>query len=257
MGAYNSLDTAIAGLKIGVDMSRVEGVWKAAETILFGAPVFGYAGDSINAYNVKQDIATITLDADLVTSNVITTIITIDGVAQAAVATTFITDHDTTMTAHGDALEAAFDGLAVTYTDVSTNRVFTLTYKGVNMSLVASAVTAGGGQAGVVIAYDNGQVFLGIALFTQVAARVDSVGYYVENDSLNVLTRGQIWVNASAAVNANTAAYVIWDGTSANQKTFTGTSTNNYDVNCRFRKTTTVAGLVLVEVNGQKLDATP
>lgn len=255
MGAYESLDTAIAGLKIGTGMSRVEGTWKAAETILFGAPVFGYAGDSLNAYNVKQDIATITLDADLVTANVITTTLTIDGVAQAAVATTFITDHDTTMTAHGDALEAAFSGLVVTYTDVTDNRQFTLTYKGVNMSLVASAVTAGGSQAGVVIAYDNGQVFLGIALFTQVMG--DNGGYYVANDSLNILTRGQIWVNASAAVNANTAAYVIWDGTSANQKTFTGTSTDNYDVGCRFRKTTTVAGLVPVEVNGQKLDATP
>ena len=257
MGAYESLDTAIAGLKIGTGMSRVEGTWKAAETILFGAPVFGYAGDSLNAYNVKQDIATITLDADLVTANVITTTLTIDGVAQAAVATTFITDHDTTMTAHGDALEAAFSGLVVTYTDVTDNRQFTLTHKGVNMSLVASVVTAGGSQAGIVIAYDNGQVFLGIALFTQVAAGVDSVGYYVANDSLNILTRGQIWVLAAAAVNANTAAYVIWDGTSANQKKFTGTATDNYDVGCRFRKTTTAAGLTIVEVNGQQLDATP
>lgn len=256
MGAYNNLDTAIAGLKIGVGFAdRVE-TFKAAEVIAFGSPVFVYEGDELNGYNVKQDVSTITLDADLVTSNVITTILTIDGVAQSAVASTFDTDHDTTMDNHEAALEAAFSGLAVTLTDATNNRQFTLTYKGVNMSLVTSVVTLGASQAGVTIAYTNGQVFAGVALFSQ-KGYVDNVGQYNQYDAMNVLSRGQLYVNTGGAVNANTDAYVVWDGTSANQKKFSGTASGNYVTNCKFRSTLAAAGLALLEVNGQNKDATP
>ncbi len=254
MGAYNNLDPAIAGLILGINGRKQIDTFVAQEQIEFGDPVMGYEGEDNKGYNVKQDKATITLDADLVTSNVITTTITIDGVAQSAIATTFDTSHDNTMDLHEAAIEAAISGIAVTLTDGTNNRQFTLLHKGHNINLITSVVTLGASQAGVTIAYTNGQVFLGIAVFEHTSFN-DSRGSYFQYDPMNVMTYGKIWVNSSIAVNAHVDAYVIWQIT--NQKKFTSVSTNNYDVKCKFRSTNTAAGLVLLEVRGQQLDSTP
>lgn len=255
MGAYDNLDQAIAGLKLGIDMDRVE-TWKAAETIAFGAPVFVYEGDDVGAYNVKQDTATITLDADLVTGNTITTTVTVDGVAQAAVATPFNTDHDTTMDDHVTNLEAGITGLDVTLTDATNNRQFTLFLKGSDLTAITSPVTGGASQAGVTMAYTTAQVFAGVALYTS-KSEVDTVGTYVADETVNVLAEGQVWINTDGAVSSNTNAYVVWDATSADQGKFTATATDNYDVGCKFRSDLAAAGLALVEVRGQVKDATP
>ena len=174
MPAYDNLNQAIPGLLFGLNARRKIETWKATEEMGFGIPVFGYEGDELNGYPAKQDMGIITLDADLVTSNVITTTFTIDGVAQTPVATPFDTDHDTTMDNHKDALEAAITNLEVTLTDGIDNRQFTCFLKGKNVQ-VASAVTLGASQAGIVITYNNNQVFLGVSSFTQIS-NVNSVG---------------------------------------------------------------------------------
>lgn len=254
MGAYDNLDPAIAGLILGIDGRKQVDTFVAQETIEFGAPVFGYVGDDDKCWNVKRDTGIITLDADLVTANVITTTVTVDGVAQTPVATTFATDHDTTMANHKADLEAAISGLTVTLTDATNNRQFTLLKKGSNL-IVASVVTLGASQAGITITYSNGQVFLGVAGFEQVSAFVNERGSYFQYDPVNVGTYGKIWVLSSVVISSHTDAYVIWEIT--NQTKFTNVASGNYDIKARFRSTNTAAGLVLLEVRGQQTDATP
>lgn len=253
MPAYNNLDEKIQGLIYGLHPRKIES-WRAAEDIGFGEPVFSYNDEDYSkgqgsVWKKKVDVKTITLDADLVTSNVITTTLTIDGVAQTPVATTFDTDHDTTMDNHKADLEAAFSGLTVTLTDATNNRQFTLFYKGSNID-VASVVTLGASQAGITIASGTSpQIFIGVTVFTQKSLK-DSVGYYEQDEAINVMTSGQIWVYASKAVNPNTAAYVII-AAGATQNQFTDSSSGTYDTKARFRSLTTAAGLVLLEVRGQ------
>lgn len=254
MGAYNNLDPAIAGLILGINGRKQIDTFVAQEQIEFGAPVMGYEGEDNKGYNIKQDKATITLDADLVSLNVITTTITIDGVAQSPIATTFTTDHDNTMDLHKAAIEAAISGISVTLTDATDNRQFTLLHKGHNINTIVSVVTLGASQAGVTIAYTNGQIFLGVAGFEHTSYS-DSRGSYFQYDAMNVMTYGKMYVNTSVAVNAHTDVYAIWKIT--DQTKFTNVLADNYDVKCRFRSTIAAAGLALIEVRGQQTDATP
>jgi hypothetical protein len=261
MPAYGNLDTAIAGELYGLHPRTVES-WRAAEQINFGVPVFTYEGEDFSdgngsIYNVKQDTTIITLDADLVASNVITTTLTIDGVAQTPVATTFITNHDTTMTTHKNALEAAITNLAVTLTDGTNNREFTILLKGSNFTSTTSVVTLGASQAVATITYTTAQVFVGMSVITHKSLS-GSVGYYEAEEAVNVLTDGWIYSATTAvAVSANTDAYVIWTGGSADQGKLTPASSGNYVTNMKFRNTLATAGLAVVEVRGQYTDATP
>lgn len=250
MGAYETLDASIAGLKNGSMQSHEKIVtYKAAEQINFGVPVFGYAGDNLNCWNAKRDTAIALLDADLVTSNVYT--LTING---TAVATTFNTDHDTTMDDVKSNIEAAFPSATVTLTDATNNREVTIFQEGTNFT-VTGVVTLGASQAGVTITYTTGQIFLGVSVITH-SSYVGSVGYYVQYDAVNVMEYGEVYVNTDGAVNANVDAYVIWNYT-ADQGEFTATATDNYAVGCKFKSTLAAAGLAIVEVRGQQLDATP
>ena len=256
MGAYENLDKWFAGMKQGVDGNETIETLRAAEDIDNGVPIFVYEGDNLNGYNVKQDTSTITLDAELITGNTITTTVSIDGVAQTPVASVWTSSHDDTMDLHLADLEAAISDLVVTLTDLSTNLQFTLLTKGKNISLVTSVVTGGSTQAGTVIAYTCSQVFAGIAVFVQRSFN-GSVGVYPEDEAMNNMTRGKIVINTSKAVNANTQAYVIWDYNSADQGKFTDVATDNYETKCTFRSNTTDANLAEIEVNGQHKDATP
>jgi hypothetical protein len=98
--------------------------------------------------------------------------------------------------------------------------------------------------------YAGGDVFVGIALFDQ-RADVASVGTYKQYDVVNVLTRGQIYVqNAVAVSTAPVAAYATSGGL------FSTTASGNYNCNTMFRANqATVSGLALIEVNGAKLVA--
>lgn len=104
--------------------------------------------------------ATITFDADLVTSNVING--RVNGVAMSAV--TFATDHDATM----DLIVAALSALDVVntclLTDTSDNRQITVYAADQEATFILSdwVVTAGGGQAGIVLAHDVNNVYLGM-----------------------------------------------------------------------------------------------
>lgn len=254
MGAYNNTEPAFAGLVHDIKAgNRRTSTWRAGEQLGFGIGAFGYEGDDVNVYSAKQDEATITLDADFVASNVITTTVTIDGVAQSPVATTWVDTHDNMMDAHKADLEAAISGLVVTLTDSVDNRQFTLLYKGGNINTVVSVVTLGASQAGITIGYGTAQIFLGVTQYTA-KATVDNVGVYEEDDAVNVLEIGKIWVEVNGAVNANTDAFCIMT-IGSDQSKFNGTDTN-YVTNAKFRSTVAAAGIALLELRGQNTDTT-
>lgn len=256
MGDYGNMDSAFAGLLHDSAYNRnIRTRANGQERIDWGVGVFAYEGDDVNGYTVHQDIGVITLDADLVTDNVITTTLTIDGIVAAPVATTFNTDHDTTMDDHVSALETAFPGLVVTLTDGVNNREFTLFYKGKTIDEITSVVTLGASQAGITITYDNGQIFDGVSVFTQKGGK-STIGYYPQYAAVNVLERGFIWVETDGAVDSGQDAYIIWQA-GADQGKFTATETDNYETGCKFRTSRSDAGLALVEVNGIHKDATP
>lgn len=254
MGAYNNMDNAIAGLGYGISGRKEVESWRAGEDIEFGSFLFAYEGEDYSdgqgtCYKAKQDTATITLDADFVVDNTITTTITLNGVAQTPVATPWNTNHNTTMDDHKADLETAFTGLSVTLTDATTNRQFTLLYKGNTMNTITSVITGGGSQANITIVYSTSQKFIGVALFTQTGYK-DTTGKYESDDAVNVLTYGQIWVLAALAVNAQEDAYVIYVPT--DQGKVTNVSSGNYDIKAKIRSNTSGAGLVLIEVRGQQ-----
>lgn len=260
MGAYGEMDQAIAGLKYGIGSGEEVCTRRAAEQIGFGVPVFGYAGNNVDCYLPARDTLILTFSADLIAANVTTLTLSavVKGVTQAeTVAETFDTDHDTTMDNLVSAIETAYPNATVTLTDAINNRQITIFQPGTNWT-GSGVVTLGVSQATITATYTTAQVFIGITIFTQVACYITTRGYYVENDAVNVMEEGEVWVNTSGAVSANTDAYVIWLPTvPADQGKFTGTSTNNYVTNCKFKSTTTGAGLAIVEVRGQNTDATP
>ena len=245
MGAYDELDEAIAGLKFGVaEPSRVAS-FKVAELagIPFGSPVFGYDDDEVNGYLAHTDTSTIVFDADFVTSNSI--VITVNGVAGTAVI--FATSHAATMTALLVQLESDFTGLTAEATDLAgTNRTIKLVLKGLEI-VATEAITGGAGQATGTITASTSQVFLGVALFTQLGY-VDNVGYYEYEDAMNVMEIGWIYINTHETVQANTIAYVI-TAVGATQGKF---GTSGFDTGARFRSSVTGAGLARVELRGQK-----
>lgn len=247
MGAYGAPDVAIAGL-LDSFPNVVESAI-AQEDIAFGAPVFGMVGVENKAYNYHKEIATATLDADLVTSNVYTLVI--NGVT---VDETFATDHATTMTAFIATInaDASIAALGITAAAGTTNRIIVLTAPADLDLTVTGAVTLGATQAAVAIVYSSGRKFLGVAVFVQNGGVDFGAGtsLWEETSSVNILKTGRIWVLAEATVADKDPAYAVSLGAGTAGK-FTDVSTSNYDIGSYFRGNVT-GGLALLEVRGMK-----
>lgn len=89
-----------------------------------------------------------------------------------------------------------------------------------------------------------GDVFLGIAIARQYS-NVDDVGTYKSGDVVNILKRGSIWVQVSAAVSTAPAkAYATAAGL------FSATASGNNNGGAIFRTNqTTVSGLAVISVD--------
>lgn len=252
-GQYGDLTPARAGTPEGLDFNVESKVAKA--NIAFGAPLFYDVADENGAYNAVQDKVTVTLSADLVTSNVITSIVKLNGVALTTVANTFATDHDTTIAAHIAALEALTGITCVT----AGARAFLITGESKANVTVTTTVTLGGSQATASYAYGTSTlVFGGVAIvshreFWDGATGTDVSGIYPTLDMVNSLNDGEVWVKVpdAASNTANKPAYVILNTESADYGKFTTTSTNNYDCGCYF-KSNPLNKLAKVEVRGIK-----
>ena len=252
-GNYGDLTPARAGTIEGLEACIESRVAKAQ--VSFGAPLFYDAADEKGCYNPVQDKATVTLSADLVTSNVITSIVKLNGVALTTVASTFATDHATTMTAHIAAIHAL---TGVACVAGATNRAFIITGDTLGNVTVTTTVTLGGSQATATYAYASATlVFGGVSIvshreFFDAATGVDVSGAYPIKDMVNSLNKGSVWVKVPSISNtANKPAYVILNTESADYGKFTTTATNNYDSGCWF-KSNPLNGLAIVEVRGIK-----
>jgi hypothetical protein len=252
-GAYNDLTPVRAGMLDGLEHNIESRV--ADEATQFGDPVFYKNGDEDKEYLPFQNSVTQLLSADLVASNVLTTTVTLNGVALTPVATTYASSHAASMTTHIAAV-AALTG--VTCVAGSTNRAIVITGDAAtdNVSVV-SVVTLGASQATVADTYATSFKFGGVAVISQ-RSFVDSTGEYPATDMVNVLTEGEIWVSVPDGTTgtANQIAYVIANSDNANYKKFTATATNNYDSGCYFKSNPIAVGtgktFAKVEVRGIK-----
>lgn len=247
MAAYGTPDVAIAGLLYGSNNEFESSI--AQEDIAFGAPVFGFVGVENKCYGYHKDKATLTLAGDLVTSNVITTVI--QGIS---VASTFATDHATTMTAHIAALNAKAEliALGISAAPGSTNRIIVISAPALTDLVVTSVVTLGAGQVAIAIVYGTNGKFLGVAVFVQKGGVTYGAGTsgWKSLDSVSILNEGTIWVLAEATVADKDPAYAVTGGAGTVGK-YTDVATSNYDIGTYFRGNVT-GGLALLEVRGLK-----
>lgn len=238
MGAYNEQDTGFAGLAYGIDKKVDCARCGESAGIAFGKAVMAYAGDQDGGYGMKQDELTLTLSADLVTSNSVA--LTINGVALDAVV--FATSHANTMNLLKAAIEAEFPTAVVTLPDATNNRKIKVFIKDTVMS-GSGVVTLGASQATITAALSSQQVFRGVALHLH--KEYAGSALYEEDEAMNVLKEGVAWVPVTEAVQANMPAYVVQSGASAGSF-----ATSGYACGGKFRSNTSGAGLALVEVFG-------
>lgn len=224
------------GLLVGHNYN-IEGR-QAFSDVEFGDAVFYELGDEVNCYNPYANVATSLLDADLVASNVLTTVVTVyaeDGTSsEITVATTFASDHDTTIAAHIASLEAETGISCAAGTDTNS-RDFVIT-NDVNAGVsVESEVTLGASQAGVTVTYSNTvAVFGGIAWLNPRSTR-DTEGLYVEGEMVDVVNYGEITVEVTPGLSGifGKPAYLDIDKESATYLKFNATS--GYDTGCIFK----------------------
>ena len=166
MGAYGAPDVAIAGMVEGFHNDVESAI--AKEDIDFGSPVFGFVGSENKCYGPHKDKATVTLNADLVASNVYT--VTINGTAEAE---TYATSHAATMTAliAGINANVTLAALGITAAAGSTNRIIVISAPAGLDLTVTGAVTLGATQAGETVVYGTNGKFLGIAAFVQIGGK--------------------------------------------------------------------------------------
>lgn len=247
MGAYGNPDVAIAGMVEGYHNDFESAI--AKEDIDFGSPVYGVVGVENQCYGPHKDKATVTLDADLVASNVYT--VTING---TAVAGTYSGSHAATMTALIAAINAdvTLAGLGISAAAGSTNRIIVVSAPAGLDLTVTGVVTLGTGQAGVTVVYGTNNKFLGVAAFVQIGGKDFGAGTacWKEGMSVSILRDGRLWVLAESTVADKDPAYVVLGG-SGTLGNFTDVSTNNYDIGGFFRANVT-SGLALLEVRGMK-----
>jgi len=240
MGAYDTIDVAIAGLKHGLKSEVESWVVGEANGIEFGRPVFGYDGDDKTIYKFHNDRAKLVFSADLITLN--STVVTIQGTALDAVV--FDTNHLTTMNLIIAALVAAGYSAELDTTDTTNRTIFVVT-KGATIA-ASAAVTGGESQATVAVTYDysNELTFVGVTLFTQKEYAENAMYKYQE--CANVIVDGGVYGSAGEAVESNTPAYVLTSGTYIGQFGDSGFTTS-----ARFRGDISAAGIVRMTVAGQ------
>lgn len=242
MGAYSTLDPAVAGAKYDDydGMSRVESA-EAYETINFGAPVFSYLGEEKKVSNLYYDTAKVVYSRDFETSNAIA--FTVNGVSITPV--NYSSSHAVTMGLLKTAVDALSGVDAWIDTSDTNSRTLWVRTKYTTMT-ASSSVTGGSNQATASISYQTDMVYRGIALFIQKYQTTYTNAAYFQYDSVSVLTNGLIWSNSTSAGDASATSYITTSGT------YKGyfVNTAGLDVGCKYRTTPTGAGLAVVQTNG-------
>jgi hypothetical protein len=238
---------AYAGMKVDSRFDTVES--KLAETSLaagigFGIGLMSGVEDAVNQVRLPSKTKSVlSIDADLITSN--STVVTINGDALTAVV--FATDHATTM--------AAIAAMILTHADVYSAVVSAardITILGVNgVAISASAVTTGGASQGTwtQVQSDPG-VFRGISVHRHMEkAQITGVASYKDQDAVDVLRKGEIWMPYLGTPTIDTAAYINL-AIAGSEGYATIVTTNNIAIPTGvIREINTALTLVKVEIN--------
>lgn len=244
----NYYDVGQAGQVATLEDSNIK-TRNAQEVIGFGKGVVKGLVGGVDVKNIAKNIATLTFAGDFVASNVIN--LDVDGVAIAPV--TFSADQATTFAL----VIAAIDALTGISAVDAGGRVITITSDaGDNITVDNVVVTLGAGQTTGTVAYTSSDVVEGItALRHGQPITIGGNDAYQINDSVNVLTKGVIWVNVVATVAYGDSVYIANDKTdSSNQGNFTNASGGNLVVSsAKFVSaatgTTGTPALAKVEIN--------
>ena len=151
--------------------------------------------------------ATLVLDGDLVTSNVLAGNVVVNGVT-TAYTETFASDHDTTMAALAVEL-AAIDGIASAVVSDANNRTITLVPDAsTDVYFSSGAVTAGAGQAGVTLANTCTSTIAGVAVHSEKMPDASGVVEYINaQDVVPFLTNGQVDIVTDDALDVSDTIY--------------------------------------------------
>lgn len=228
-GQYGDMSPARPGLPDGSN-HKIDTKY-AKEAIGYGEPVFVVAGEDYNAYLPVQDSVVMTFAGDFVASNVITSVVTLDGVAFSDVVTNWDTDQATTLAALIADLTALTGVTAVAGT--AARAINLSVAAGSNISIV-STVTLGAGQTTASYVYSTSLLFGGVAIVDHKEGLDINGDRFVEEfgegELLGAVTDKDIWVTVPSGVTstANRKAYVIANADDADYKKFTTSATNTY-----------------------------
>jgi hypothetical protein len=239
---YSEPPRAIAGQTHG--LTGHTRTYSAGEKIFPGSPLFGFVGDDEHCYNAHANAETVTLDAPLVTGNIV--VVTINGITLAAVE--FVESSTKTLERIVRAIDinTALGDLGINAFIVEGANAFTITGPGI--TITASVVITGGASIPVVeIEPDTNMKFIGVAEHTELVTN-KGTGFYDINDSVNVRDGGDIFapVDDESFPSDKEEAYI-----DITKGVFTDVATGNYDCGCFFRSNKQ-DGLARVEVRGMK-----
>lgn len=221
----NEFDPAFAGQVATLEDSNIKS--RSAEQIIeFGeAVVVGKtAGSTVK--KIKKSKVSITYSADFVASNSIP--LTVNGVAITPIV--YATSHSATFSALISAIDAldGINAVAGTGREILINTENHLQ----NITLSDYAVSGGASQPTTTIAYSSNDTFEGVATIRHnQPITVGGADKYQEFDSVNVLTKGVVWVKTVSSVSYGDSVYVYNDKANPNnQGQFTNSSSGNLAV---------------------------
>jgi hypothetical protein len=221
----NELDQAIAGQIATLEDWNIK-TRNAEQAIGFGKAVVAGATPGLDVKNIFKSKASVTYSVDFVASNSIP--ITVNGVAITPVV--YATSHAATFAALIAAINA-LDGVSAV---AGTGREILITVDGAseNITISDTTVTGGAGQPTVTTVYTSVDIFEGVAVVRHgQPAIVGGDDQYEINDSVNVLTKGVVWVEVVDTVAYGDSVYVYNDKSDEdNQGRFTNSSSGNLAV---------------------------
>jgi hypothetical protein len=195
----------------------------AEQQIKFGRAVFVGSNPGSGVKNAFKSKASVTYSADFIASNSIP--MAINGVAITPIV--YATSHAATFTA----LIAAIDALDGVSAVAGAGREIIISVDNAtsNITISDSSVSGGSSQPTLTIAYSSSDLFEGIAVLRHGQPTVNGGDdKYEIDDVVNVLTKGDIWIEAVASVNYGDSVYIYNDKSNpSNQGQFTNSSSGN------------------------------
>jgi hypothetical protein len=250
----NEFNVGAAGQVATLEDSNIK-TRNAEQALAFGeAAVVGTtAGTDVK--KIYKDKVSVTYSVDFVASNSIPMSVQIGTAAAVAITpVVYATSHAATFAA----LIAAIDALTGVSAVAGTGREILITVDDAaeNITVSANTVTGGAGQPTLTIAYTSTDVLEGVSVIRHgQPATVGGDDQYAIDDTVNVLTKGVIWVKVVATVVYGDSVYVYNDkSNTANQGQFTNSASGNLAVSsAKFVSgavgTTGTPALAKIEIN--------